>query len=115
MYEYNAEVIRVIDGDTIVANVDLGCSVWVKKTIRLFGIDTPETRTRDLNEKALGLAAKERLVEVIENADYTIIVKSHGIGKFGRMLGTIYVVDESGKLNVNQALLIEGHAKEYKK
>jgi micrococcal nuclease len=61
MYEYDAKVLRVIDGDTVDALIDIGFSVWVKKRIRLYGINTPESRTRDLEEKKLGLAAKEQL------------------------------------------------------
>ena len=65
MYQYIAKLIRVIDGDTVDALVDLGFDVWVKKRIRLYGINTPETRTRDLEEKKAGIAAKERLETLI--------------------------------------------------
>ena len=60
MYLYNAKLVRVIDGDTIDAVIDLGFDVWIKKRVRLYGIDTPEPRTRDLEEKKAGIAAKER-------------------------------------------------------
>ena len=66
MYEYNAKLDRIIDGDTVDALIDLGFDIWIKKRIRLYGIDAPETRTRDLEEKSLGFAAKERLEELLE-------------------------------------------------
>ena len=71
MYKYNAKLIRVIDGDTVDALIDLGFNVWVKKRIRLYGIDTPEVRTRDLIEKSAGIAAMDRLSELMEPVSYT--------------------------------------------
>ena len=65
MYEYQAELMRVVDGDTIDARIDLGFNVWVKKRIRMSGINAPESRTRDLEEKQLGIAAKERLQKIL--------------------------------------------------
>ena len=79
MYQYNAKCIRVVDGDTIDAYVDLGFNIWVEKRIRLFGIDTPETRTTDLQEKEKGIAAKNFLEEQIKNNNYEFILKSFGI------------------------------------
>ena len=73
MYKYNAKLIRVIDGDTIDALIDLGFDVWVKKRIRLYGINTPETRTRDLEEKKAGIAAKDRLSEIMQDCDYEFV------------------------------------------
>tara|TARA_R100000008_G_C3572425_1_gene163060 strand:- start:931 stop:1263 length:333 start_codon:yes stop_codon:yes gene_type:complete len=110
MYEYNARLIRVIDGDTIEAMVDLGFDVWTKQTIRLHGIDTPEVRTRNLNEKKLGLAAKERLSEIFSISDGKFLLKSRGIGRYGRCLGILYIKEQ----NINELLISEGHAKEYK-
>jgi len=106
MYIYNAELIRVIDGDTIEAMVDLGFYTWHKVTVRLYGINTPETRTRDLEEKERGLAAKKRLTELLYGM---FILESHGIGKYGRCLGSIYVDDKC----LNKILLDEGHAEIY--
>ena len=83
MYQYIAKLIRVIDGDTVDALVDLGFDVWVKKRIRLYGINTPETRTRDLEEKKAGIAAKERLETLISECDGIFILESHGVGKYG--------------------------------
>ena len=90
MFEYNATVTRVVDGDTIDAIVDLGFSTFKKVRIRMHGINAPESRTRDLEEKKKGLAAKARLVEMLEENKNEFILVSHGVGKFGRCLGEIF-------------------------
>ncbi len=110
MYEYNAKLIRVIDGDTVDAIIDLGFNVWVEKRIRLYGIDAPETRTRDLEEKKKGIETKERLQELLEANKNVFIVRSHGVGKYGRCLGTLLI----NNVNLNERLLSEGYVKEYK-
>jgi len=110
MYRYNASALRVIDGDTIDAMIDLGFSVWVKKRVRLYGIDAPETRTRNLEEKARGFQTKERLVELLEKSDNKFVLVSHGVGKYGRCLGTILINDT----DINQLLIKEGLAEEYR-
>ena len=117
MYEYKIKLDRVIDGDTVDAYIDLGFDVSVKKRIRFMGINTPESRTRDLEEKAKGLAAKERVKELLEGCE-NIKLTSHGVGKYGRCLGELFIdiVDDGEKLtmeSVNQLLIKEGHAKEY--
>ena len=76
MYQYKAELIRVIDGDTVDAMIDCGFSTFKKERIRLYGINTPETRTRDLKEKEKGLAAKARLIELIEEGGNNFIVET---------------------------------------
>ena len=107
-YIYNCEVVRVVDGDTIDVDIDLGFSVILKKQrIRLAGIDTPESRTRNLAEKALGLEAKERLKELCEGG---MMLKSLGRGKYGRILGI--PINSKGK-DICQILIKEGHAIEY--
>ena len=111
MYKYDAKLIRVIDGDTVDASIDLGFDVWVKKRIRLYGINTPETRTRDLEEKKAGIVAKERLVELLGASEGVFVLLSHGVGKYGRCLGTIYVDNH----DINMLLLSEGLAEEYVK
>ena len=109
MYEYNVIIISVYDGDTVTADVDLGFGVWLRKQkFRLIGINTPEIRTRDLNEKKRGYAARDRLRELV--LDKRVIVKSHGKGKYGRWL--VDIIDDSGK-SINQMLITEGHAKPY--
>ena len=109
MYKYNAKLDRVVDGDTVDAMIDLGFDTWVHKRIRLLGIDAPETRTRDLDEKAQGLATKERLTGILEAAEGMFVLHSHGVGKYGRCLGTIMVGEE----NINELLLVEGLAEVY--
>ncbi len=76
MYEYNAIVDRVVDGDTIKCTIDLGFSTWKKVTVRMEGINTPESRTRDKEEKIKGLAAKARLIELLEEHDNEFILIS---------------------------------------
>jgi len=117
MYIYKIKLDRVVDGDTVDAYIDLGFDISVKKRIRFMGINTPETRTKDLEEKAKGLAAKDRLKYILEGAN-TIQLNSHGIGKFGRCLGELHVDVLDGKdcltlVNVNKLLINEGHATEY--
>ena len=109
MYEFGAKLIRVVDGDTVDANVDLGFNVWVKQRIRLYGIDAPETRTRDLKEKQAGFETKKRLSELLEKNDGSFVLKSHGIGKYGRCLGTLFI----DNIDLNKLLLNEGLAGEY--
>tara|TARA_Y100001938_G_C8061254_1_gene417426 strand:+ start:81 stop:476 length:396 start_codon:yes stop_codon:yes gene_type:complete len=107
-FVYRANLVRVVDGDTLDADLQLGFSVVLQKQrIRLAGIDTPESRTRNLEEKALGLKAKERLQELCQG---TFKVKSLGKGKYGRILGIPYT--EDGK-DICQKLIKEGHAVEY--
>ena len=114
MYTYNIEVLRVIDGDTIDASIDLGFDVKIKKRVRFMGINTPESRTRDLEEKKRGLAAKQRVVELLDTAEEIQLI-SHGVGKFGRCLGEIDFAcpDSLTMKNLNKPLIEEGHAVEY--
>ena len=108
MFEYKCKLIKVIDGDTIDVDIDLGFGVWLRKQrVRLYGIDTPESRTRDLEEKKRGLAAKARLIELL--GDGKFILESHGVGKYGRCLGSLHM----GSKNINKTLIKEGHATEY--
>ena len=110
MFEYNAKVLRVVDGDTVDAMVDLGFTTFKKVRIRLHGINAPESRTRDLEEKKLGLAAKARLIELLEESNNEFRLYSHGVGKFGRCLGEIFKENE---VSINRQLINEGHATEY--
>ena len=80
MFEYNAVLDRVVDGDTVDATIDLGFDTWKKTRIRFYGINAPESRTRDLEEKKKGLAAKERLIEILKANDNKFVLKSHGVG-----------------------------------
>ena len=116
-YIYRAKLERVVDGDTVDALIDLGFDTWVKKRIRYKGIDTWESRTKDLDEKKLGLAAKERNKELLESVSSKsgyFRLKSHGVGKYGRVLGELFIKDDEGiEYNINQTLIDEGHAYEY--
>ena len=117
MYEYKITLDRVVDGDTIDAYIDLGFDITTKKRIRFAGINTPESRTRDLEEKAKGLAAKDRVKQLLDGCK-NITLNSHGVGKFGRCLGEIMLdmVDGQEKLtlvSLNELLINEGHAVEY--
>ena len=111
MFEYNATVTKVVDGDTIDAMVDLGFGTWKKVRIRMHGINAPESRTRDLEEKKKGLAAKARLIEMLEENENHFILISHGVGKFGRCLGEIYIKGHNTSLN--KQLISEGHGTDY--
>ena len=113
-YIYRGKLERVVDGDTIDALIDVGFDIWIKKRIRYSGIDTWESRTRDLVEKAKGLEAKARnkelLMEISSKSGY-FRLKSHGVGKYGRVLGEIFIEDGEGKQwNINKTLISEGHA-----
>jgi micrococcal nuclease len=95
MYEYKAKLIRVVDGDTIDAEIDLGFKVYIKERIRFAGIDTPESRTRHKHEKSWGLAAKCRVKDLLEYEDteFTLTTELQKKGKFGRILGTVILAD----------------------
>ena len=120
MYIYKAECQRVIDGGSLEAIVDLGFSIFRKVRVRLNGMNAPESRTRDLDEKKLGLAAKARLKEILEMNENKFVLKVDGIGKYGRALGVL-LVEKVGtnadisptQTNVNQLLIKEGHAVAY--
>ena len=112
MYTYKAKLDRVIDGDTIDVNMDLGFDISVHKRIRLVGIDTPESRTRDLEEKKRGLASKARLIELLDKGD--LVVESKDVGKYGRVLGVLHIYPEDNlPFNINEKLVEEGYAVEY--
>ena len=109
---YSAKLVRVVDGDTADAMIDLGFSVWHKMRIRFYGVDAWESRTRNLEEKKKGLAAKAFVKDLLENSDegkFSII--SHGTGKYGRVLGELFV--KGHETSVNELLKEHGHAYEY--
>ena len=114
MYEYRCKVTRVVDGDTVDVDIDLGFGVWLhKERVRIYGIDTPESRTRDLEEKKYGLAAKEFVKEFVRDKGGSNIVlrtrKYDAKGKFGRILGDI-IVD---KVSMSETMIKEHHAVPY--
>ena len=111
-YGYSCRLDRVIDGDTCDALIDLGFDTYVKKRIRFYGVDTWESRTRNLQEKKKGLAAKAYVEDLLKNSDngkFSII--SHGVGKYGRVLGEVFV--KGHDTSVNQLLMENGHAYQY--
>ena len=117
MYTYKATLDRVIDGDTIDVNIDLGFDISVNKRVRFSGINTPESRTRDLEEKKLGLAAKERVKSIL-NENESFVIESKEVGKYGRVLGEVFVkivdeVETEEEISLNELLKTEGHAVEY--
>jgi len=113
MYEYRVkEVTKVVDGDTVDVIVDLGFDILHKTRVRLYGINAPESRTRDLEEKARGIMAKERLKELV--ASSSLILSTEEKGKFGRYLGIFYKdEDQDNRVNINETMVKEGHATDY--
>jgi len=116
VYEYEITVLRVVDGDTIDAQIDLGFHTHRNIRVRLYGINTPEVRTRDAEEKVRGKAASARVSELLDKAD-KIILKSHGVGKFGRCLGELTLIHfreaEDDQWDLTETLLAEGHGVPY--
>ena len=118
MYEYKSKILRVVDGDTVDVDLDLGFGVWLRdERVRIMGIDTPESRTSDKMEKIFGIAAKERLSSLL-GADATLLsqVKSNGEnmkGKFGRILGDFEVEKNGERRMATDVLIEEGHAVAY--
>jgi len=126
LYVYQLSNIRVIDGDTIDADIDLGFRITVRKRIRLYGIDAPETRLQSKiknledrkNEKSLGLSAKARLSEICSTN--SVYLESVSIGKYGRVVGRIYYLEddigiEEDFVSINDLLVTEGYARIYKR
>ncbi len=118
MYEYRVKIVKVVDGDTVDVDIDLGFGVMLNdERVRIMGIDTPESRTRDKVEKVFGKAAKKALQDILGP---TSILKTQinrngedMKGKFGRILGD-FIVDRNGEsISVVQALVEDGHAVEY--
>ena len=112
MYEYDVKIVKVIDGDTVDVDIDLGFGVWIhKERVRLHGIDTPESRTSDATEKVFGLKAKAFLEKWVTAGDVTLRTKTYGAkGKFGRILGELWY---AGEHNINQKMIDEHHAVAY--
>ena len=108
------EVLKIVDGDTIDADIDLGFDISLTKRVRLNGIDTPESRTTDLKEKTLGLEVKEWLKHKLEGAK-DILIKTQlpdSTEKYGRILGNLYINNES--LSLNEQMVNAGYAWSYK-
>ena len=114
MYQYMCKLERVVDGDTIDVKIDLGFDIHHSARVRMMGIDTPESRTRNLAEKALGLASKARLKELLKGKKIKLETSKEGKGKFGRVLADVITIDKEGnEINCNNQLIEEGHARPY--
>ena len=110
MYRYKVEVTRVVDGDTVDVDIDLGFGmIYKKQRVRMMGIDTPESRTRNLEEKFYGKASKANLIKILDGQDVELV--SHDKGKFGRILGELFIGGAS--YSVNQQQIDEFHAVPY--
>ena len=111
------EINRVLDGDTIDVTIDLGFDLYKKERVRVAGVDTPEKRTRDLEEKELGIHATNWLKEKLDGAiagDDDLVIRTElvgGVGKYGRLLGWLYIGD--AELSLNEQMIDEGYAWEY--
>ncbi|NBR22539.1 MAG: nuclease [Micrococcales bacterium] len=111
MYEYRVKkVTGVVDGDTIDVDIDLGFNISYSQRVRLAGIDTPESRTTDKKEKALGLEVKQRLKDILATASVVVIrtQKPDSTEKYGRVLGWLFV--DGAEKSVNEALIADGYA-----
>ena len=122
MYRYKVDVTRIVDGDTIDVDIDLGFGIWMKKQrVRLMGIDTPESRTKDLEEKFYGKQAKKFLTSLLEETEVQLVV--HDKGKFGRIIGELFVIQSENEghpvfeinteKSVNQLMMDNYHAVPY--
>ena len=113
MYEYNVTIVKVVDGDTVDVDIDLGFGMTYKKQrVRMMGIDTPESRTRDLVEKKFGKASKKHLQNLLSEAE-RLTLMSHDKGKFGRILGEIFAHHEEEEFSINQIMIDDHHAVPY--
>ena len=123
-FQFPVVITRVVDGDTVDARIDMGFKIVYEERIRLLGLDTPESFTSNKKEKVLGLAAKARIKELIAEAnvipkkrgkkDVVLKTSKHGKGKFGRILGEIWINANTGTgININEQMIEEGHARWY--
>jgi micrococcal nuclease len=117
VYEYRCKVTRVVDGDTVDVDIDLGFGVWMhKERVRLYGIDTPESRTRDLDEKKYGLIAKEHIKAFMPvGSMQTLVTVKDKAGKYGRILGKFLIYDKKtdAQMTINDWMIREHHAVAY--
>ena len=111
------EIVKVLDGDTIDVIIDLGFDLYKKERVRIAGVDTPEKRTRDLEEKKLGMDATNWLIEQLDGAiagEDDLVIRTElvgGMGKYGRLLGWLYIGDET--VSINEKMIEQGYAWEY--
>tara|TARA_Y100001937_G_C7023460_1_gene286588 strand:+ start:65 stop:439 length:375 start_codon:yes stop_codon:yes gene_type:complete len=118
MYEYRIkEIVHFVDGDTFDCVIDLGFDIAHKIRVRMYGINTPESRTRDLEEKERGLASKRKLIEYLtgsEQMDSSLVLQTRRRGKYGRWLGVVVKhYEDDTKIDINQMMVDEGYAVPY--
>ena len=117
MHTYKCKILRVVDGDTVDIDIDLGFGIWMhKERVRIHGIDTPESRTRDLQEKKYGLAAKAFVQKFLPvGSDQMLITEKDKTGKFGRILGKFLVYDgkTDSQIHLGEIMIREYHAVPY--
>ena len=118
MYQYNSKILRIVDGDTVDVDIDLGFGVWIhKERVRLLGIDTPESRTRDLEEKKFGLLSKEYLKSFLPIGKMAkLVCKTYDAkGKFGRILGDFEVYDsrKDCEISLIRTMIEDGYGVAY--
>ena len=115
MYEYRCKVVHIVDGDTVDVDIDLGFGVWLKKErIRMFGIDTPESRTRDLDEKKYGLMAKDYITKLLDDEGGIVLkTRKDAEGKYGRILGELWRTTDFADTSINELMIKNHHAVSY--
>ena len=115
MFEYRCKLVKVVDGDTVDIDIDLGFGVWLNdQRVRLYGVDTPESRTRDPEEKVYGKAAKDFVINFLDDKDLILKTKVYDAkGKFGRILGEIWRTTNYADKSVNEYLIEKHHAVAY--
>lgn len=112
MFKYKAKLIKVIEGDTVDADIDLGFDISIRQRIKLYGIVTPNPRSKDLNEQEKAIAVKSKLIELL-NKEFIVETVHNRRGKYGRTMGIIYVEYEEELVNLNQLLIELGLAQEH--
>lgn len=113
MYTYKAKLVRVINGDTLDIEIDLGFDIIIKQRLKLFGIDTPDSRSPNVTTKEKGLAVKQRLISLLTK-EFKVETMLNKRGKYGRILGKVYIVDEKdNEVCINELLVDEGLAERY--
>ncbi|MDA9302664.1 thermonuclease family protein [bacterium] len=113
MYTYKSKLVRVIDGDTIDAEIDLGFGIFIKQRIKLYGISTPDSKSKDTNIKHKGVDAKAHLVKILPK-EFMVETILNKRGKFGRVLGVVFFIDDNDtKHTLNDILVQDGYAEVY--
>lgn len=112
MYTYKAKLVRVINGDTLDINIDLGFDIIIKQRLKLFGIDVPDSRSTNVETKQKGLDVKQRLIGLLTK-EFKVETMLNKRGKYGRILGKIYIVDKDNEVCINELLVNEGLATRY--